>query len=69
MDSRRERGQKLVAVLLASMGIAQLVVAEPLAPAQQIAAEVESGQHKGFESFIKGRSLATPPPFDRCSET
>ena len=27
-------------------------VAEPLAPAQQLAAEIEAGKHKGFQSFI-----------------
>jgi CubicO group peptidase (beta-lactamase class C family) len=40
------------AVILAGVGLAQLVAAAPLTPALQIAAEFERGEHAGFESFI-----------------
>jgi CubicO group peptidase (beta-lactamase class C family) len=43
---------KPFAALLLSLAATHVAIAAELAPAQQIAAEVESGQHKGFESFI-----------------
>jgi CubicO group peptidase (beta-lactamase class C family) len=40
------------AVAAVLLGLAQLAAAAPLAPAQQIAAEMQAGSHPGFESFI-----------------
>lgn len=50
-EGRVMRGPRLVAVAVL-LGLAQLATAAPLAPAEQIAAEVGRGEHEGFESFI-----------------
>ncbi|MET0535260.1 MAG: serine hydrolase [Steroidobacter sp.] len=67
------RFPKLTACLLVAAGLHSSPHAESLAPAEQLAAEVQSGQHVGIESFIMsvdgkvvGRSvdsqLARQPP-------
>lgn len=39
-------------IALAAAFIATSACAEPLVPAQQLAAEIQAGKHEGFESFI-----------------
>lgn len=51
-EFRRHWTPRICSALLA-VGLASGPAhAEPLAPAQQIAAEIDDGKHKGFESFI-----------------
>ncbi len=44
--------EKQFAVLLIGFGLFHSAGAQPLAPAQQIATEIDRGEHPGFESFI-----------------
>lgn len=51
-EPNSNRTLKICSVLLAAVVAWGSAHAEPLAPAQQIADEIEAGKHPGFESFI-----------------